>query len=282
MAWAMAARVALASLMRVEQHEVVDDAVVAHCRDRDAGPSQLRGVGLAFVAQGVGLVDEEQRGRQALELLGRGLVGRGRDLRSLAGVCGVGVPEPLHRLAREVVALGELVVGRGVHCRVGDRVVHGRLNERHVPALLGHERQGGGHVAADGLAGDRHPGRIQALGRAFADDPLRSGVALLDRYRVARLGSVGILDEEQRRTRADGELADEPVVGGGIAEDPAAAVHVDDDGKDPVGVDRADDADPSVADSGGDGDPLLLTGSLSIGAACRSSSTLRAAAGPSS
>jgi predicted ATPase len=44
---------------RIEQHEVVDDAVVAHGRHRDAGHSQLGGVGLALVAQHVGLADQQ-------------------------------------------------------------------------------------------------------------------------------------------------------------------------------------------------------------------------------
>ena len=124
--------------------------------------------------------------------------------------------------------------------------------------------------------------RIQALGCALADDPLRGGIALLDRHRVARLGSVGVLDEQQRRTCADGELADEPVVGGRVAEDPAAAVHVDDDGEVPsasTGRMMRTRASPTSA---GTVIHSSSTGSLSIGAACRSSSTLRAAAGSSS
>jgi hypothetical protein len=46
------------------------------------------------------------------------------------------------------------------------------VHERHVAALLGQERQRGGHVPADRLPGDRHAAGIQALGGTFANDPL--------------------------------------------------------------------------------------------------------------
>jgi hypothetical protein len=42
------------------------------------------------------------------------------------------------------------------------------------------------------------------------------------------------------------------------AEDPAAAVHVEDRGEGPGRVGRRDDADPDVADLGGDRDPPLV------------------------
>jgi hypothetical protein len=47
-------------------------------------------------------------------------------------------------------------------------------------------------------------------------------------------------------------------VGGGVAEDPPAAVHVDHDRQHGGRVDGADDADADVADRGRHRDPLLL------------------------
>src|SRR5580700_9677034 len=49
----------------VEHDEVVDSAVIAHRGDRDPGGAQVGGVGLALVAQHVGLAVDDQRGRQA-------------------------------------------------------------------------------------------------------------------------------------------------------------------------------------------------------------------------
>jgi hypothetical protein len=95
-------------------------------------------------------------------------------------------------------------------------------------------------------------------GGALADDPLGGGIALLDRHGVVGLGRVGIFDEQQRGPRADGQLADEPVVSAGVAEDPAAAVHVDDDRQRAGAAGRPDDPDAGIADLGGDGDPLLF------------------------
>ncbi|KOV93014.1 hypothetical protein ADL04_28960 [Streptomyces sp. NRRL B-3648] len=49
----------------VEHHEVVDDALEADCGDRDTGGAEfVGGVGLALVAQDVGLAgDDECRGQ---------------------------------------------------------------------------------------------------------------------------------------------------------------------------------------------------------------------------
>ena len=63
---------------RVEHQEVVRDAVVADGCDRGSGRAQSRRVGLAFVAQYVGLVDEQEGGREAGELLVAGTK-RGRE-----------------------------------------------------------------------------------------------------------------------------------------------------------------------------------------------------------
>ena len=67
-----------------------------------------------------------------------------------------------------------------------------------------------------------------AVGGALADDPPGDCVALLDRDRVARLGRAVVLHEHDRRAGAAGQLAHEPVVRAGVAEHPAAAVHVQD------------------------------------------------------
>ena len=56
----------------VEHHEVVDDGVVTHGRDRDAGLEQTPGVGLSLVAEHVVLVHDQERRREAGELLERG------------------------------------------------------------------------------------------------------------------------------------------------------------------------------------------------------------------
>ena len=73
-----------------------------------------------------------------------------------------------------------------------------------------------------------------------------------------RLRRAVVLDERDGRAGADGQFADEPVVRVGVAEHPAAAVHVEDHRQRPLGVGRPDDPHAHVADLGGDGDPALL------------------------
>ena len=132
----------------------------------------------------------------------------------------------------------------------------------HVAALVCHERDRGGHVAADGVAGDRDPVGVELVGVALARDPLRGGVALLDRDRVARLGRAVVLDEHDRRAGADGEFADEPIVRPGVAEHPTAAVHVENHRQRPQDVARTDDPDAHVADVGRHCHPVLVDGQL--------------------
>ena len=69
---------------RVQQHEVVDGAVVADRLDRHTSRRQLSGKRLALVAQDVVLIDDEQRLRQPLELLGAGVDGRNMDVGAFA------------------------------------------------------------------------------------------------------------------------------------------------------------------------------------------------------
>ena len=54
---------------RVQQHEIVDRAVVANRVDVDARLLQLSGVSLALVAQRIVLRGDDERRRQALQLL---------------------------------------------------------------------------------------------------------------------------------------------------------------------------------------------------------------------
>ncbi|GAA2778384.1 hypothetical protein GCM10019017_24310 [Streptomyces showdoensis] len=89
------------------------------------------------------------------------------------------------------------------------------------------------------VARDGDAGAVEVLVVALAGDPLGDAVVLLDGDGVPGLGRQVVLGEDDRRPRADRELADEPVVGVGVAEDPAGAVEVEDDGKRP-GDPRAD------------------------------------------
>jgi hypothetical protein len=122
----------------------------------------------------------------------------------------------LHGVAAQEVALGELVVGVGVEAGVGDWVEEHLRGELRGAAVLGHQRQRGGHVAADRVAGDGDAARVEALAGAVCLDPAGGGVVLLDRDRVTRLGGAVVLGEDDGGAGADGELTDEAVVGVGV------------------------------------------------------------------
>jgi hypothetical protein len=74
---------------------------------------------------------------------------------------------------------------------------------------------------------------------------------------MAGLGRPVVLDEGDRGPGAHGELANKPVVGAGIAQDPAASVNVEDHRQDGRRVGRLHDPHPHIADFGRDRNPLL-------------------------
>ena len=89
--------------------------------------------------------------------------------------------------------------------------------------------------------------------------------------------------EDDRRACPDGKLAHQPVVGAGIAEDPARAVDVHDHRERPRSAFGPDDPDLDTAGrAGGDGDPLLVDGGLIDLARWTPSTAARPSAGGSS
>jgi hypothetical protein len=78
------------------------------------------------------------------------------DLLAVLLVGGVGVPEPLHGLAGQPGTVGEPAVGSGVEAGIGDGVEQHLLAQCGSAALLGHEGDGGGHIAADAVTGHGH------------------------------------------------------------------------------------------------------------------------------
>ncbi len=91
----------------------------------------------------------------------------------------------------------------------------------------------GGHVAADGVPGHGDPARVEVLLGAVRADPFQDGVDLLDSGGVLGLGRQAVVDEDGGRAGACGEFPDQPVVGVGVAKDPAGAVRKQHDGHDP-------------------------------------------------
>jgi hypothetical protein len=112
--------------------------------------------------------------------------------------------------------------------------------------------------AADRVAGDGDALRVEAVGGPLAHDPPGRGVSLFEGDGIGRLRRAVVLDERDGGPGADGQFPDEPVMRGGVAEHPAAAVHVQDHRLCPGCVRRPDDAHPHVADLGRHGDPAVL------------------------
>lgn len=138
---------------RVQHDEVVDGTQVTQRRDRHAGLDELAGVGLALVAEHVALAIDYERWRQAAQLIERRAQWRRRRLSADRNLRRVVIPEPLHRLSREKVALGELLVGRGIESGIRHRVEQHLEVDSRSTAFLGQQRDGRSHVAAHAVAG---------------------------------------------------------------------------------------------------------------------------------
>ena len=100
------------------------------------------------------------------------------------------------------------------------------MAEHRTAALLGQQRDRGAHVPADAVAGDRDAAAVQATLQPVLGDPPGHGSA--PGWPWGTWPGSGCSWEHHRGLGADGELADEPVVGVGVAEDPAGAVEVED------------------------------------------------------
>ncbi len=213
---------------RVEHHKVVDDAAVANRGDLDTGAAELASKGLAAVAEDIAFArDDECRREEGELLLGRELRAGG-DLGALGGVGRVLVPEPLHGIAAEEVALRKLLARAGVKVGVDERVEGRDALELDVLTLVRHEVEDDGHVAADRVARDDHARPVEALGLAVLHDPLGDGVRLLVLDRVLHVGGARVVGEHEGGAGADAEVAAEPVVRVRVAEHPPGAVRVED------------------------------------------------------
>ncbi|HEX6553856.1 MAG TPA: hypothetical protein VF026_13905 [Ktedonobacteraceae bacterium] len=212
----------------VQHDEVVDGGLEPHRCDAHPRLPQLVGIGLPLIAQHVGLGGDDERRGEPLQLLGAGAQRRGGDLVALARVARVLLPEPHHGVAPQVVALGELVVGRGIEGRIGDRVEQQLEPNVRPPALPGQERDHRSHVAPDAVASHGETLGIQAMLLPAPGDPPHRHIALLEGRRVADLGAEPVHREHDSGPGSDGEFAHQPVMRLRAAEHPPGPVDVHD------------------------------------------------------
>jgi hypothetical protein len=155
--------------------------------------------------------------------------------------------------------------------------------EHRTAALLGQQRDRSAHVSTDAVAGNRDTAAIQSTLQPVLGDPPGHGVALLEGRGVLGFGGAAVVREHHRGLRADGELADEPVVGVVVAKDPAGAVEVEDHRQRPAGALWAQDAHRHLAGRAtGHGGVLDVDGQLLTGPDWTASMVLRPWSGPSS
>lgn len=193
---------------------------------RNSCRAELRGVGLTLVAQRIVLGSEDDGGRQAREV--GGLQRRRVDVGAGAGVGGVVVPEPDHRVAREQQLVGGVDVAGGVDVGVGDGVDEHLQGDGRATLGVGPLRDDGREVPTGAVPGhdQRHAGSGQ-VGQAVGD-PAQRGPGVVRRGRVRVLRGQPVVDQHHHGVRPDREGAAERVGLLDVADHPTAAVVVDD------------------------------------------------------
>jgi transcriptional regulator with XRE-family HTH domain len=150
---------------------------------------------------------------------------------ALARVARVLIPEPHHRVAPQVVAFGELVVGRGVEGRVGDRVEQQLERDVRSPTFPGQQRDRCCHVSSNAVASHGKALGVHSMLPTALGNPLHRRVALLEGRRVPGFGGETVLGEHDRGPGSDREFAHQPVMRLRAAEHPPGTMEVHDDGQ---------------------------------------------------
>src|SRR5215470_13021800 len=134
---------------RVQQHEIMNRAVVANRVDVYARLFQLSRVCLALVAQGIVLRGDDEGGGQALELINAGA--KRRHIRIVTGSClgSIEVPTIFHESTRQKSARAVLLIGRRIDAGVGRRNKEHLVADLGSLAVLAYQSKCGSHVAAD-------------------------------------------------------------------------------------------------------------------------------------
>jgi hypothetical protein len=235
----------------------VAHGLVAVHGDGVAGGPQRLAVGLALVPQRVVLRGDDQRRRQAREVVGE--EGRvppvARD-----GDGAVLLLEPVHRVLRQEGALGVLLSRRMTSPGLGRRVdqrLEAQLRATGVASEEGHD---GGQVAAGAVAANGDAGRV-ALDRVGVDrHPLGGGEAVFDGRRELGLGRQAVVDADDDGLGLGAQLAGHRVVAVDAADREPSAVEEQQDRERPVAL-RPVHPDRDLAGRAGDR-PVVGAGEL--------------------
>ena len=141
------------------------------------------------------------------------------------GVRCVQIPAVLHEGAGQEPPRAVFVIGRGVDAGVGRRDHQHLVADLGAAAVLGHERQRRGHVAAHRVAGHRDPAAVRAELFGVARHPLQHGIGLIELRGEARLGQGRVLDEHADLAGADHQIPQQTLMVLEIPDDPDAAVN---------------------------------------------------------
>lgn len=209
----------------VAAEEAVDHAGVVGVLDGDAGLGEARGVGEGFVAEGVVAGGDDEGGGEVGEAGGE--EGRGVGVEAVGGGRDVLIPVPLHGCAGEHAAFGVFEVGWGVEVGVGGGIEEELEGERRAAAIEEAAGDDGGEGGARAVAADGEAGGVDAEGRGVGGDPEGGGLGVFDGGGEGIFGGESIIDGGDGDSGGVGDGAAEVVVGGEAADDPAAAVEID-------------------------------------------------------
>src|SRR5580700_6005268 len=121
------------------------------------------------------------------------------------------------------------------HAAIDGRVQQGLITQLRRSPIAGDETHHRGEIAAGAVAADGEALAVDAEGYGLPRDPRSRREAILDRCRKFVFRSEAVIDRDDDASRPIGKMAAEAVMGVEIADDPAAAMEVDEGGKGAAG-----------------------------------------------
>ncbi len=157
--------------------------------------------------------------------------GSGIDIGRVEVFAQILAPEPDHGRSRQPMTVGEGQVRGRIEAWLEDRIDQDLRVQRGTTPVACFERHGRSQVAARAVAGDDQAARIAPqLGGVFRDI-LGCREAVVQRGRIPVFRSAPVRDRHNQGVRGDAQSPAKRVVRVQVAENPAAAVKIHDDGQ---------------------------------------------------
>lgn len=143
------------------------------------------------------------------------------------------VPVPPHRVLRQGVSVGILLVETGAEVSLRDRIDHKLQRQPRATPVAGHQAHNCGQVASGAVASHRNPGRVAVDARGVAGHPPGRGVAVFRGAGKLRFRRQTVIHGHHHAAPSDCQVSTGPIRRVQVSHHPATAVKPDQHRKGP-------------------------------------------------